>query len=61
MRLLILPKNVSDFYSLGTYFVENTAVALAMSRDNSSGGCIRLAVITESGVERIFVPGNQLP
>ncbi|KAJ3226299.1 Proteasome subunit beta type-1 [Clydaea vesicula] len=37
------------------------AVALAMSRDNSSGGCIRLAVITETGVERIFVPGNKLP
>ncbi|KAI9202699.1 nucleophile aminohydrolase [Polychytrium aggregatum] len=38
-----------------------SAIALAMSRDGSSGGCIRLAVITEGGVERIFVPGNQLP
>ncbi|KAJ3063641.1 Proteasome subunit beta type-1 [Quaeritorhiza haematococci] len=37
------------------------ALALAMSRDGSSGGVIRLAVITETGVERIFVPGNQLP
>jgi 20S proteasome subunit beta 1 len=37
------------------------SVALAMSRDNSSGGCIRLAVITEAGVERIFVPGSKLP
>jgi 20S proteasome subunit beta 1 len=32
-----------------------------MSRDNSSGGCIRLAVVTEAGVERLFVPGNELP
>ncbi|KAJ3283287.1 Proteasome subunit beta type-1 [Borealophlyctis nickersoniae] len=37
------------------------AVALAMSRDGSSGGVIRLAVITEEGVERHFVPGNELP
>jgi 20S proteasome subunit beta 1 len=32
-----------------------------MSRDGSSGGVIRMAVITQEGVERIFVPGNQLP
>ena len=32
-----------------------------MSRDGSSGGVIRMAVITESGVERLFVPGNELP
>jgi len=37
------------------------SVALAMSRDGSSGGVIRLAVINKDGVERIFVPGNQLP
>jgi 20S proteasome subunit beta 1 len=37
------------------------AIALAMSRDGSSGGVIRLAVITESGVERIFTPGDKLP
>ncbi|KAJ3126724.1 Proteasome subunit beta type-1 [Nowakowskiella sp. JEL0407] len=37
------------------------AVSLAMSRDGSSGGVIRLAVITNDGVERIFVPGDQLP
>ncbi|KAJ1647143.1 Proteasome subunit beta type-1 [Dispira simplex] len=41
-------------------FVKN-AVALAMSRDGSSGGTIRLAVITEEGVARLFVPGDQLP
>jgi len=32
-----------------------------MARDGSSGGVIRMCVITESGVERLFVPGNQLP
>jgi 20S proteasome subunit beta 1 len=32
-----------------------------MSRDGSSGGTIRLAIITEEGVERIFVPGDKLP
>lgn len=32
-----------------------------MSRDGSSGGVIRMAVITEKGVERLFVPGDQLP
>ncbi|GAA5857635.1 hypothetical protein JCM8547_004308 [Rhodosporidiobolus lusitaniae] len=41
-------------------FVRN-ALALAMARDGSSGGTIRLAVITEEGVERIFVPGDALP
>lgn len=32
-----------------------------MSRDGSSGGVIRMCVITEGGVERKFVPGNKLP
>lgn len=32
-----------------------------MSRDGSSGGVIRMCVITEDGVERLFVPGDQLP
>jgi len=41
-------------------FVKNT-LALAMSRDGSSGGVIRMCVITEGGVERLFVPGDQLP
>lgn len=36
------------------------ALALAMSRDGSSGGTIRMVVITEDGVERIFVPGNEV-
>ncbi|KAJ7699932.1 proteasome subunit beta type 6 [Mycena rosella] len=41
-------------------FVKNT-LALAMSRDGSSGGVIRMCVITEGSVERLFVPGNELP
>lgn len=32
-----------------------------MSRDGSSGGVIRMCVITEAGVERLFVPGDELP
>lgn len=39
----------------------STALALAMSRDGSSGGVIRMCVITEDGVERLFVPGDKLP
>jgi len=41
-------------------FVRNT-LALAMARDGSSGGCIRMCVITKDKVERHFVPGNELP
>jgi 20S proteasome subunit beta 1 len=41
-------------------FVKST-LALAMARDGSSGGVIRMCVITEEGVERLFVPGDQLP
>uniref|UniRef100_A0A672LAF7 proteasome endopeptidase complex n=1 Tax=Sinocyclocheilus grahami TaxID=75366 RepID=A0A672LAF7_SINGR len=37
------------------------ALALAMERDGSSGGVVRLAVITEQGVERQAILGNQLP
>ena len=32
-----------------------------MSRDGSSGGCIRMCVITRDKVERHFIPGNELP
>jgi len=41
-------------------FIKN-AVALAISRDGSSGGCIRLATITEAGVERKLLTGEQVP
>ena len=32
-----------------------------MSRDGSSGGVIRMVILTENGVERRFIPGNELP
>lgn len=37
------------------------ALALAMARDGSSGGVIRLAAITEEGVERTVLAGSDLP
>ncbi|KAJ3581011.1 hypothetical protein NHX12_017170 [Muraenolepis orangiensis] len=37
------------------------AVCLGMERDGSSGGVVRLAAISESGVERCVVLGHQLP
>ncbi|CAF4477363.1 unnamed protein product, partial [Didymodactylos carnosus] len=37
------------------------AITLAITRDGSSGGCARLAVIDAQGVERIDVLGNELP
>ncbi|XP_030042263.1 proteasome subunit beta type-6 [Microcaecilia unicolor] len=37
------------------------ALALAMERDGSSGGVIRLAAITEAGVERKVILGSELP
>ncbi|EGG17649.1 proteasome subunit beta type 6 [Cavenderia fasciculata] len=41
-------------------FVQN-ALALAMFRDGSSGGVIRLCIIDKENVERRTIPGNQLP
>ncbi|XP_043932174.1 proteasome subunit beta type-6-like [Protopterus annectens] len=37
------------------------AISLAMERDGSSGGVIRLAAITEAGVERKVILGSELP
>ncbi len=36
-------------------------VSLAMSRDGSSGGLIRLAILTNEGVERQVISGSNLP
>ncbi|CAN8061917.1 unnamed protein product [Agarophyton chilense] len=41
-------------------FVKN-ALSLAMSRDGSSGGVIRLVIIDKQGATREFHPGNKLP
>ncbi|KAL2716752.1 proteasome subunit beta type-6 [Vespula squamosa] len=40
--------------------VQNT-LTLAMSRDGSSGGVIRLGVITDKGIERKVIMGDKLP
>jgi 20S proteasome subunit beta 1 len=32
-----------------------------MARDGSSGGVVRMAVIEQDRVERLFVPGDGLP
>lgn len=37
------------------------ALALAMGRDNVSGGVAHLVVITEKGAEHVVVPGDKLP
>jgi len=41
-------------------FVTNS-LALAMARDGSSGGVVRLVIIDSKGVERKMIPGNRLP
>ena len=38
-----------------------SALALAMGRDNVSGGVVHLVVITETEVEHVVVPGDKLP
>ncbi len=37
------------------------AISLAMSRDGSSGGCVRLVNINKDAFKREFVPYNQVP
>ena len=37
------------------------AVSLAMARDGSSGGVIRMVTIDAKGVTRTLVPGNEVP
>ncbi|XP_046579721.1 proteasome subunit beta type-6-like [Haliotis rubra] len=41
-------------------FVAN-ALSLAMNRDGSSGGIVRLAAITKDGTERFTLTGDQIP
>jgi len=38
-----------------------TTVALAMSRDGSSGGVIRLATIDKDGIQRHVFKGKDVP
>lgn len=37
------------------------AISLAMARDGSSGGVVRLAAIDKDGVARHYIPGDRLP
>ena len=37
------------------------ALGLAIARDGSSGGVIRLAIIEQQGVERVTLTGSQIP
>ena len=39
----------------------HAALALAMSRDGSSGGVIRLGIITKDGIERKIIRGAEIP
>ena len=39
----------------------STALSHAMDRDGSSGGVIRMAVITQHGVERLLLSGQEIP
>ncbi|KAI5168349.1 20S proteasome subunit beta 1 [Pancytospora epiphaga] len=36
------------------------AVGLAISRDNASGGCVRMIAITQNSVQRYYVPGDKI-
>lgn len=38
-----------------------TALALAMSRDGSSGGIARLVTLTKAGAERRMIKGDEVP
>lgn len=49
---------IFSFYIALFFFA---ALSLAMSRDGSSGGVVRLGIITEDGIERRTVLGNELP
>lgn len=42
-------------------FVVTLGLSLAINRDGSSGGVIRLASINQEGVERFVLTGNQIP
>jgi hypothetical protein len=49
------------FSSTISFFFNYLGITLAITRDGSSGGCARLAIINGDGVERVDVLGNDLP
>ncbi|KAI5184794.1 20S proteasome subunit beta 1 [Nematocida homosporus] len=36
------------------------AISHAIYRDNSSGGCIRMMIVTAEGTEELFIPGSEI-
>ncbi len=42
-------------------FTYSLALALAMARDGSSGGVMRLAIIDKNGFERMLFTGAEIP
>ncbi|KAJ8871190.1 hypothetical protein PR048_027496 [Dryococelus australis] len=66
MMLNFLPSVVLQYVltvpeSCDGCFLNVAALALAMSRDGSSGGVVRLGCITEAGVDRHVITGGDLP
>ncbi len=55
----LLKKKELHFFLKNIYIF--LGITLAITRDGSSGGCARLAIINKDGVERIDVLGNDLP
>lgn len=55
------PSSVSYTCDMILCVLIHTGIALAMMRDGSSGGIVRLAAITKDGVERKTILGNELP
>lgn len=53
--------SVHVFYKLKYDKSYIPGISLAINRDGSSGGVIRLACITKDGVERHVLTGDQLP
>ncbi len=60
-----IPPYINELFSLTIslkiFVTTSIALSLAMSRDGSSGGVIRLCTITKDGCVKEFVPGNALP
>lgn len=57
----VCPPSLSSPHFILYSFRMLTALALAMGRDNVSGGVAHLVVITELGAEHVVVPGDKLP
>ena len=55
--------NINFWGGMGSFmgFFWEIAVSLAMSRDSSSGGIIRIVAINSEGISRDFVDHGALP